>query len=73
MVYLLTGVIAMTAQSLILRVPSVRKALDIPRIPDHARIKPPTFLETVRFGSEWIRNKKAEAEAQGGARERKKF
>lgn len=73
MVYLLTGVIAMTAQSIILRTPSIRKALDIPRIPDHARVKPPTFLESVKFGVEWFKNKSAEAQAQQRAQQRKKF
>jgi len=64
MVYLLTGVVAMTAQSLLLRAPSIRKALDIPVIPDNARVKPPTFLETVKFGIEWYKKKSAEAAAQ---------
>lgn len=73
MVYLLTGVVAMTAQSLVLRAPSVRKALGIPVIPDHARLKPPTFLETVKFGVEWLKKKNEEARAQARAQQRKKF
>jgi YidC/Oxa1 family membrane protein insertase len=72
-VYLITNVIAMTAQSLILRVPSIRKALNIPRIPNHLRVKPPTFLETVRFGVDWFKSKSAEAQAQARAQQRKKF
>jgi YidC/Oxa1 family membrane protein insertase len=73
MVSLLTGVTAMAVQSLILRAPSIRKALDIPRIPDHLRTKPPTFLETVRVGIEWFKKKNAEAQAQTRAQQRKKF
>ena len=72
MVYLLTGVVAMTAQSLVLRAPSVRKALDIPRIPENARVKPPTFLETVKFGVEWFKKKNAEAAAQQRSQGRKR-
>ena len=60
----MTGVIAMTAQSLLLRTPSVRRALDIPVIPDNARVVPPTFLETVKFGVEWYKKKSAEAAVQ---------
>ena len=73
LVYLATGVVAMTAQSLILRVPSIRKALNIPRIPTHLRVKPPTFLETVKFGVDWFKGKSAEAQAQARAQQRKKF
>lgn len=73
MVYLLTGVVAMTVQSLVLRAPSVRKALDIPRIPDNMHAKPPTFLETAKFGIEWFKKKNAEAAAQQRTQGRKKF
>jgi len=73
MVSLVTGVIAITAQSLILRAPSVRKALGIPRIPNNLRIKPPTFMETVKFGVDWFKNKNAEAQAQARTQQRKKF
>lgn len=73
LVYLLTTVIATTAQSLLLRVPSIRKALNIPRIPSHLRVKPPTFLETVKFGVDWFKGKSAEAQAQARAQQRKKL
>ena len=72
MVYLLTGVIAMTAQSVILRNPLVRKALNIPKIPDNTLTKPPTFLETVKFGVEWYKKKSAEAAAQQRTQGRKR-
>lgn len=72
MVYLLTGVVAMTAQSLVLRAPSIRRALDIPTIPDHARMKPPTFLETVKFGIEWWKKKSAEARTQQRDQQKKR-
>lgn len=73
MVYLLTGVVAMTIQSLVLRAPSIRKALDIPVIPDDARLKPPTFIETVKVGIEWWKKKGEEARAQQRAQQRRKF
>lgn len=73
MVYLITGVIAMTAQSLLLRAPSVRKVLNIPMMPVRAQVKPPTFLESVKFGIEWVGGKSAEARAQQRAQTRKKF
>lgn len=71
--YLLTGVVAMTAQSLVLRAPSIRKALDIPRIPGHLRAKPPTFLETAKFGVDWFKSKSAEARAQARAQQKKRY
>ncbi|KAF9648874.1 hypothetical protein BDM02DRAFT_3084167, partial [Thelephora ganbajun] len=62
-VYVVTNVVCMMAQSVILRVPSVRKALDIPKIPDHMyAAKPPTFLETAKFGVDWFKNKVTEAQ-----------
>ena len=73
MVYLVSVTSGVVIQSLILRMPSVRKALDIPSVPGHALIKPPTFMETVQTGSEWLKNKRLEAEAQARAQQRKKF
>jgi hypothetical protein len=73
MVYLITITSSIVVQALILRAPSVRKALDIPKIPDHTPTKPPTFLETVKFGVEWYKSKSAEAQAQARAQQRKKF
>ena len=73
MVYIITTTASVVVQSLALRSPSVRKALDIPRIPDHMRTKPPTFADTVRAGIEWYKNKSAEAQAQTRAQQRKKF
>lgn len=71
--YLFTVTTTVVAQALVLRVPSVRKVLDIPKLPDTTPIKPPTFLDTVQFGVEWIKGKRAEAEAQARAQQRKKF
>ena len=73
MVYLMTGVIAMTAQSLLLRTPSVRRALDIPVIPDNAHVEPPTLLETVKFGVEWYKKKSAEVAVQQRTQGKKRF
>lgn len=73
MVYMLTQVILIAAQAFILRSPSVRKALDIPKIPNHPQIKPPTFLESVKAGVDWFKQKNAEAQAQAKAQRRKKI
>ena len=73
MVYLFTVTTALVVQAVTLRIPSVRKALDIPRLPDHTPTKPPTFLETVKFGVDWYKSKSAEAQAQARAQQRKKF
>jgi hypothetical protein len=73
MVYMLTQVIVIAAQTFILRSPSVRRALDIPKIPDHPHIKLPTFLESVKAGADWFKQKNAEAQAQAKAQRRKKI
>lgn len=73
MVYLVAITSTVVVQTLALRIPSLRKALDIPRIPDATPTKPPTFMETVQFGVEWVKGKSAEADAQARARQRKKF
>ena len=73
MVYLVSVTATVVAQTLFLRVPAVRKALGIPKIPDHTPVKSPTFMETVKFGVEWMKNKNAEAQAQARAQQRKKF
>ena len=73
MVYLVTVTCAVVVQSLAFRIPSVRKALDIPRIPHQTPTKPPTFMETVKFGMDWYKSKSAEAQAQARAQQRKKF
>jgi len=72
-VYLFTITTSVVVQTLILRIPSVRKALDIPPTLAQTAIKPPTFMESVQFGAEWIQNKRAEAGAQARTQQRKKF
>lgn len=69
MVYLITGVVAMVAQSLVLRIPSVRKLFNIPLIPQKSRVKPPTFMESVRYGLDFMSQKNSAAQVQ--ARKRK--
>jgi len=64
MVYLITGVLSMTAQSFIFQMPVVRKAFDIPVVSSKMRIKPPTFLETVRFSLDWLQKRSSSAEAK---------
>jgi len=73
LVYLITGVVSMIAQTYILRVPAVRRMLKIPIIPDTMRIKPPTFMESVHHGMKWLQNKNADAQAQARSQARKKY
>lgn len=73
MVYLITGVVSMIAQTYILRIPAVRRVLKIPIIPDTMRVKPPTFMESVHHGMKWLQNKNADAQAQARAQARKKY
>lgn len=73
MVYLITGVVSMIAQAYILRAPAVRRILNIPIIPDKMRIKPPTFMESVRYGIDWMQKKNAAAQAQARTQARKKY
>ena len=61
--YLLTSITAMTAQSLILRQPAVRRALGIPLIPAHLRQPAPTMRESLQYARQWWSNKVSEARA----------
>lgn len=61
LVYLLTSITAMTAQSLILRQPAVRRALGIPLIPAHLRQPAPTMRESLQYARQWWSNKVSEA------------
>jgi len=73
MVYLITGVVSMVAQTYILRAPAVRRMLNIPIIPDNMRIKPPTFMESVRYGIEWMQKTNATTQAQARSQAKKKY
>ena len=60
-VYVITSIIAMTAQSLILRQPAIRQKLRIPLIPAHLRQPSPSMRDSFEFARKWWVNKVSEA------------
>ncbi|KAF7794878.1 hypothetical protein EIP86_006021 [Pleurotus ostreatoroseus] len=62
LVYLLTTSVFMSVQTLILRLPSVRKYLGIPSIPQHMHGKSYSMLESVKYARKMIQDKRIEAE-----------
>ncbi|KAI0651166.1 60Kd inner membrane protein-domain-containing protein [Trametes meyenii] len=62
-VYLITSITAMIAQSLVLRQPAVRRLLRIPLIPDHIRTPAPSMVDSVKYVRKWWNDKVAEARA----------
>ena len=52
----------MSVQTLILRLPSVRKYLGIPPIPQHMHGKSYSMLESVKYARKMIQDKRIEAE-----------
>ncbi|KAI0673121.1 60Kd inner membrane protein-domain-containing protein [Trametes maxima] len=62
-VYLITSITAMIAQSLILRQPGVRRLLRIPLIPDHMRTPAPSMVDSFKYARKWWNDKVADARA----------
>ena len=67
-VYLITSITAMTAQSVILRQPAVRRMLGIPLIPEHMRTSAPSMRESYVYARKWLQDKIDDA--RGEARRR---
>ena len=63
LVYLLTSITCMTAQSLLLRQPAVRRMLGIPIVPKSLRTQLPTMRESAVYLRQWWNNKLADARA----------
>ena len=63
LVYLLTSMGCMTAQSLILRQPAIRRMLGIPIVPENLRTQMPTMRESAVYLREWWNKKMADARA----------
>lgn len=63
LVYLLTSITCMTAQSLLLRQPAVRRMLGIPIVPKNLRTQLPTMRESAVYLRQWWNNKLADARA----------
>ncbi|KAH8077084.1 60Kd inner membrane protein-domain-containing protein [Cristinia sonorae] len=60
-VYLLTSILAMTAQTLLLRVPAVRRAFGIPILAQGVGNKSVSMSESVQYASKWFKQKMEEA------------
>ncbi|KAL6302584.1 60Kd inner membrane protein-domain-containing protein [Sparassis latifolia] len=63
MVYLITSLSFILAQTLFMRIPVVRRALGIPIVPRHMQSQSATFKESLDFVKQWWKDKKAEQEA----------
>ncbi|KAM5533519.1 hypothetical protein V8D89_012856 [Ganoderma adspersum] len=63
LVYLLTSITCMTAQSLLLRQPAVRRLFGIPIVPKNLRTQLPTMRESAVYLRQWWNNKLADARA----------
>ncbi|PIL25842.1 transporter [Ganoderma sinense ZZ0214-1] len=71
LVYLLTSMTCMTAQSLLLRHPAVRRMLGIPIVPKNLRMQLPTMRESAAYLRQWWNNKMADARAAQRASRRR--
>ena len=71
LVYLLTSITCMTAQSLLLRQPAIRRALSIPLIPKNLRTPMPSMRESALYVRQWWSNKLADARAAEKAQRRR--
>jgi len=63
MVYIITSIIGLTAQSLVLRSAAIRRLLGIPIVQQQHQTKPATLMESVDFLKQWWQDKKKEQEA----------
>ena len=73
LLYISSGVVAMAAQSLLLRQPAVRAALAIPQIPEHLRQPAPSMIDSFHYLRKTLRQriddaKRAQQEANSGRR-----
>ena len=57
----MTSSFCIALQSLVLRVPAVRRALGIPERPANPNIKSASLMDTARYIREWWAKKKQEA------------
>ncbi|KAK7688723.1 hypothetical protein QCA50_008261 [Cerrena zonata] len=60
-VYLLTSILSMTAQTALLRLPAVRRALNIPVLPPTSGMKSASFGESIKYVRTWWNDQKKEA------------
>ncbi|KAH9922212.1 60Kd inner membrane protein-domain-containing protein [Fomitopsis serialis] len=63
MVYIITSIIGLMAQSLVLRSTAIRRLLGIPIVQQQHQTKPATMMESVDFLKHWWQDKKKEQEA----------
>ncbi|KAI0659620.1 60Kd inner membrane protein-domain-containing protein [Cubamyces menziesii] len=62
-VYLITGIVMMTLQSLLLRQPVIRRMLGIPLVPEHMRQPVPSMMDSLRYARQWWNEKAADVKA----------
>ncbi|PCH43191.1 hypothetical protein WOLCODRAFT_74732 [Wolfiporia cocos MD-104 SS10] len=70
MVYVITSIVSIAAQTVLLRQPAVRRALNIPILSKQFEGKPATFRESIAYARKWWEDKKAEQEALIRAKKR---
>ncbi|TCD63469.1 Flags: Precursor [Steccherinum ochraceum] len=63
-VYITTGIVAMTAQTLLLRVPAIRRLLKIPILPRDVGNKPASMTESYAYLKKWWQDSLAEKDAE---------
>ena len=61
MIYILTGVVVMSVQSAVLRIPAVRKAAGIPPLPKGMRAKSYSMIESFQYAIDAFKKKQNEA------------
>ncbi|CAL1698243.1 unnamed protein product [Somion occarium] len=71
LVYLLTSIISMSAQTAILRLAAVRRLLGIPVLTPGQGVKSASIKESIDFAKNWWRTQKREAEAKARAERRR--
>ena len=64
LVYILTGVVFMTAQALLMRLAPVRKLFGIPPIPKHLQGRSYSMLESIQHVKDSYRKKREEADRE---------
>ncbi|GJE89000.1 hypothetical protein PsYK624_050890 [Phanerochaete sordida] len=72
LVHLLTGTVCMSVQSAVLRLPAVRRALDIPVRPANAGTKSVSMMDSIRYLGQWWQKKQADAAYQARLKSRQR-
>ncbi|KAI0076978.1 hypothetical protein K474DRAFT_1596816 [Panus rudis PR-1116 ss-1] len=71
LVYIVTSIVGIMAQTAILRVPAVRRVLGIPIIPKTQTLKPASMRESLAYAKKWWEQQKRDAELKAKASQRR--